>query len=61
MIVEYLTIDEARVYLGISQKKLNKLIKQGFLKTVPDTLKLGVFLVKKEDVDNLKMQLKVSR
>jgi excisionase family DNA binding protein len=58
MIIKYMTIDEARVYLGISQKKLNKLIQQGFLKTVPDTLKLGLVLVKKEDVDNLKMQLK---
>ena len=58
MIVEYMTIEEARIYLGISQRKMSKLTKEGLLKTVPDTLKTGIILVKKEDVDNLKTRLK---
>jgi hypothetical protein len=58
MIVEFMTIEEARAYLAISHRKMNKLINDRLLKTVPDTLKTGIILVKKEDVDNLKMQLK---
>jgi hypothetical protein len=61
MIIEYMTIDEARVYLGISQKKLNKLIHQGFLKTVPDTLKLGITLVKKRRRRQSENAVKIGR
>jgi hypothetical protein len=53
MIVEYVTVEEAREYLGVSRSKMAKMVKDGILKTIPDTLALGFNLVKKEDVDNL--------
>jgi excisionase family DNA binding protein len=55
MIVEYMTIDEACDYLGVSKVKMAKLLKDGILKTIPDRLNLRVKLVKKEDVDKLKI------
>jgi excisionase family DNA binding protein len=56
MIVEYVTIEEARTYLGISKRKIAKLVKDGILKTMPDTLGLKITLVKKGDVDKLKIR-----
>jgi excisionase family DNA binding protein len=57
MILEYMTVEEAREYLGVSRGKMAKLVKDGILKTTPDTLDLGLKLVKKEDVDKLKIRL----
>jgi len=54
MIIEYINLEEARKCLGISKGKMAKLVKQGILKIVPDTLSLGIQMIKKEDVQNLK-------
>jgi excisionase family DNA binding protein len=52
----FINLKEAIEYLGISRVKLRKLIREGILTTVPDPLDSRARLVKKEDVEKLKVR-----
>jgi len=58
MTPEYMTISEAREDLEVSKGKMSKLVKDGILKTIPDPLDSRVKLVKREDVERLKIRAK---
>ncbi len=51
-----MTAREARLYLGISTKKLAELIKDGTLPTVADLLDKRFKLIRRADVEKLKRQ-----
>ncbi|MDD5700836.1 MAG: helix-turn-helix domain-containing protein [Dehalococcoidales bacterium] len=52
----YLNLKEAREYLGISRVKMTKLVKDGVLKAIPDPLDSRSMLVKKDDVEKLRLR-----
>ena len=54
MVHEYMTVAEARDYLGISRGKMTSLINNGILKTMVNPLDTRSKLVKREDVEQLK-------
>ena len=56
MAEEYMTVGEAREYLGISRGKMAKLLKEGKLQAIEDPLDSRAKLIKKEDVDKLKLR-----
>lgn len=51
---EFMTIAEARDFLGIGNKKMAQLLKDGELAAVPDPLDKRSKLVKRSDVEALK-------
>jgi excisionase family DNA binding protein len=53
---EYMTVAEARDHLKVSRGKMTRLIKDGTLETIPDPLDARVKLVKKADVEKLKLR-----
>jgi excisionase family DNA binding protein len=50
---EYLTVNEARELLGVSQSKLWRLLKDGTLLWVPDPLDKRAKLIKRTDLEAL--------
>lgn len=55
---DYITLREAREFLGISKNKIAKMVKDGTVKTIPDPLDSRVKLVKKVDIERLKLRSK---
>ncbi len=51
---QYMTVGEAREYLGVGNKKIAKMLKDGTLPSQPDPLDQRSKLVKRSDVEALK-------
>lgn len=51
---QWMTVAEAQAALGVGNKKIAKLVKEGELRTTPDVLDKRVKLVKRSDVEALK-------
>ena len=51
---EFMTVAQAREYLGIGKRKMADLIKEGTLQTRPDPLDERVKLIPRSDVEALK-------
>lgn len=51
---QYMTVAEAQAYLGVGNKKVARLLKEGELTATPDPLDKRVKLVKRSDVEALK-------
>lgn len=56
MTKDYMTMREAQEYLGVSKVKISKLVKDGILQTTSDPLDARVKLVKRSDVEKLKVR-----
>ena len=56
MEVTYMNLKEAREYLHISRVKMTKLVKDGVVKVIANPLDSRSSLVKKEDLDKLKLR-----
>ena len=54
MTEEFLTLKEAREYLGVSKAKMWRLVKEGALSVYSDILDKRKRLVKKADVEKLR-------
>ena len=54
MAIEYLTMTEAREYLGISKPKLWRLVRDGALPVYSDALDKRRRLVRKDDIEKLR-------
>jgi excisionase family DNA binding protein len=53
--IEYLTMTEAREYLGVSKPKMWRLVKQGVLPAYSDPLDKRKRLVRKDDIEKLRL------
>lgn len=54
---EYMTVAEARDFLGVSRKKIADLIEKGVLVSEPNPLDNRSKLVRREDVEALKAKV----
>ena len=62
MAIEYLSINEAKEYLGISRTALWRLLKKGILATFSDPLDRRKRLIRRDDLDKLRQpQLRPKR
>jgi excisionase family DNA binding protein len=57
MAIEYITVAEARDYLGISRGKMTSLIKNGKLTAIENPLDSRSKLIKRADVEKLKLRI----
>lgn len=53
---DYMNLKEAREYLGVSRVKMTKLVKDGVIQTIKNPLDSRSSLVKKEDIEKLKLR-----
>lgn len=53
----YMTVSEARDFLGVSKKKIASLIEDGVLTTEPNPLDKRSKLVRRQDVEALKAKV----
>jgi len=54
MAIEYLSLREAKEYLGVSRTKLWQLVKSGAIATFSDPTSKKVKLVRRDDLDRLR-------
>ena len=58
---EYMTVAEARDYLGVSKRKITQLIKDGLLPAEVNIFDERSKLVKRSDVEQLKLRMPASK